>query len=250
PIPIRKMPAAIDSLVARGASRPVGLARRGDAREPRVSIAPGSSLSFTAARRAVTGRRRAGSSRTVSTRGAAGINIRRVKLPPGGHVHLIGICGTAMAGLAGLLRARGYRVTGSDEGVYPPMSTWLESLGIQADSGFDVRNLHPDPGPVVSGNAIRRGNPEAEDTLDRRLPFTSLPVLMKELMLPGTRPVVVAGTHGKTTTSSMLAHVLSATGADPSFLIGGIPLGAGAPSRLGKGDVFVLEGDEYDTAFF
>jgi UDP-N-acetylmuramate: L-alanyl-gamma-D-glutamyl-meso-diaminopimelate ligase len=173
-----------------------------------------------------------------------------VKLPEGGHVHLVGICGTAMAGLAGLLRARGYRVTGSDEGVYPPMSTWLESLGIRADSGFDARHLRPDPDLVVIGNAIRRGNPEAEDTLDRRLPFTSLPVLVKELLLPGKRPAVVAGTHGKTTTSSMLAHILEATGADPSFLIGGIPLGAGAPSRLGRGDVFVLEGDEYDTAFF
>ena len=173
-----------------------------------------------------------------------------MKLPEGGHVHLIGICGTAMAGLAGLLRARGYRVTGSDEGVYPPMSTWLESLGIRADSGFDASHLHPDPDLVVIGNAIRRGNPEAEDTLDRRLPFVSLPVLMKDLLLPGTRPAVVAGTHGKTTTSSMLAHVLTATGADPSFLIGGIPLGEGAPARLGRGDVFVLEGDEYDTAFF
>ena len=173
-----------------------------------------------------------------------------VKLPEGGHVHLIGICGTAMAGLAGLLRARGYRVTGSDEGVYPPMSTWLESLGIRADSGFDAQHLHPDPDLVVIGNAIRRGNPEAEDTLDRRLPFVSLPVLMKDLLLPGTRPAVIAGTHGKTTTSSMLAHILSATGADPSFLIGGIPLGAGAPAHLGRGDVFVLEGDEYDTAFF
>src|SRR5262249_20085009 len=185
-----------------------------------------------------------------STRGVRGINIQCVNLPGKGHVHLVGICGTAMAGLAGLLRARGYRVTGSDEGVYPPMSTWLESLGIQADSGFDASHLSPDPDLVVIGNAIRRGNPEAEDTLDRRLPFTSLPALMKGLLLAGKRPAVVAGTHGKTTTSSMLAHVLTAAGLDPSFLIGGIPLGAGAPSRLGTGDVFVLEGDEYDTAFF
>ena len=173
-----------------------------------------------------------------------------MKLLDGAHVHLIGICGTAMAGLAGLLRARGYRVTGSDEGVYPPMSTWLESLGIHADSGFDACHLSPAPDLVVIGNAIRRGNPEAEDTLDRRLPFVSLPALVKELLLPGKRPAVVAGTHGKTTTSSMLAHVLSDAGADPSFLIGGIPLGFGAPSRLGRGDAFVLEGDEYDTAFF
>src|SRR5206468_5030930 len=99
-------------------------------------------------------------------------------LKDGAHIHLIGICGTAMAGLAGLLRARGFCVTGSDEGVYPPMSTYLESLGIRAESGFDARHLEPAPDLVVIGNAIRRGNPEAETTLDRRLPFTSLPALM------------------------------------------------------------------------
>ncbi|MGI0149498.1 MAG: Mur ligase domain-containing protein, partial [Thermoplasmata archaeon] len=168
----------------------------------------------------------------------------------GAHVHLIGICGTAMAGLAGLLRARGFRVTGSDEGVYPPMSTYLEGIGIRADSGFDERHLDPPPDLVVIGNAIRRGNPEAEATLDRRLSFTSLPVLVKELLLPGKRVAVVAGTHGKTTTSSMMAHILGATGEDPSFLIGGIPLAAGAPARMGGGPAFILEGDEYDTAFF
>ena len=173
-----------------------------------------------------------------------------MRLKDGAHVHLIGICGTAMAGLAGLLRARGYRVTGSDEGVYPPMSTYLEGLGIKADSGFSERHLEPTPDLVVIGNAIRRGNPEAEATLDGRLPFTSLPVVVKELLLAGKRPAVIAGTHGKTTTSSMLAHILILTGEDPSFLIGGIPLGTGSPARLGDGDGFVLEGDEYDTAFF
>ena len=173
-----------------------------------------------------------------------------MRLKEGGHVHLVGICGTAMAGLAALLRARGYRVTGSDEGVYPPMSTYLEGLGIRADSGFDERHLEPAPDLVVIGNAIRRGNPEAEATLDRRLAFTSLPVVVDELLLPGKRPAVVAGTHGKTTTSSMLAHILSAAGENPSYLIGGIPMGGGAPARLGEGPAFVLEGDEYDTAFF
>src|ERR1700675_165531 len=112
-----------------------------------------------------------------------------------------------MAGLAGLLRVRGFRVTGSDEGVYPPMSTYLEESGIRAESGFDERHLVPPPDLVVIGNAIRRGNPEAEATLDARLPFTSLPALVSELLLPGKRVAVVAGTHGKTTTSSMLAHI-------------------------------------------
>lgn len=171
-------------------------------------------------------------------------------LAPGARIHLIGVCGTAMAGLAGLLRARGYRITGSDEGVYPPMSTYLESLGIHADSGFDARHLEPEPDLVVIGNAIRRGNPEVERVLDRRLPFISLPALVSALLLPGKKVAVVAGTHGKTTTSSMLAHILEACGEDPSFLIGGIPIGAGAPARSGKGASYVLEGDEYDTAFF
>jgi UDP-N-acetylmuramate: L-alanyl-gamma-D-glutamyl-meso-diaminopimelate ligase len=130
------------------------------------------------------------------------------------------------------------------------MSTWLESLGIAADSGFDARHLDPTPDLVVIGNAIRRGNPEAEETLDRRLPFASLPAVVSELFLPGRLVGVVAGTHGKTTTASMLAHILAATGGDPSFLIGGIPIGAGAPARLGSGPAIVLEGDEYDTAFF
>jgi UDP-N-acetylmuramate: L-alanyl-gamma-D-glutamyl-meso-diaminopimelate ligase len=173
-----------------------------------------------------------------------------VKPSKGAHIHLIGICGTAMAGLAGLLKARGFRVTGSDEGVYPPMSLYLEELGVRAESGFDQRHLDPPPDLTVIGNAIRRGNPEAEAVLDGRLPFTSLPVLLKEEFLLGKRVAVVAGTHGKTTTSSMLAHVLSSVGADPSFLIGGLPIGFGTPARLGKGDSFVLEGDEYDTAFF
>ena len=173
----------------------------------------------------------------------------RVALTPDTRVHLMGICGTAMASLAGMLRARGIPVSGSDQGIYPPMSLQLAALGIEA-MPFSEDNLSPQPDLVVIGNAIRRGNPEVELVLDRRMPFTSMPALLAEEFLTGRRVTVVAGTHGKTTTTAMLAWVLTSCGADPSFLVGGIPRNFDASYRLGSGRDFVIEGDEYDTAFF
>lgn len=170
--------------------------------------------------------------------------------PEAKHIHILGICGTAMAPLAGLLRGRGWTVTGSDAGVYPPMSTFLESLGVPVFSGYDPVHLTPPPDLVVVGNAISRGNPELEAVLDARLPYLSLPETIRHLFLPGKIPLVVTGTHGKTTTSAMLAWCLYRLGADPSFLVGGLPQNFGAGYRLGAGEYFVLEGDEYDTAYF
>jgi len=172
-----------------------------------------------------------------------------VALTPETRVHLMGICGTAMASLAGMLRARGIAVTGSDQGIYPPMSVQLASLGIEA-MPFSEANVEPPPDLIVIGNAIRRGNPEVERVLDRKMRFTSMPALLREEFLRDRRVTVVAGTHGKTTTTAMLAWVLTACGADPSFLVGGIPRNFNASYRLGGGSDFVIEGDEYDTAFF
>ncbi|MEW5976699.1 MAG: UDP-N-acetylmuramate:L-alanyl-gamma-D-glutamyl-meso-diaminopimelate ligase [Acidobacteriota bacterium] len=166
------------------------------------------------------------------------------------RVHLIGICGTAMATLAAMLKSLGYEVAGSDQGVYPPMSTFLEAQGIQLHQGYDEKNLNPIPDLVVVGNAISRGNPEVEFVLNRKLRFASLPEVLKEFFLRGKRVIVVAGTHGKTTTTSLLAWLLDQCGMDPSFLVGGIAENFGSSFRLGKGDWFVIEGDEYDTAFF
>jgi UDP-N-acetylmuramate: L-alanyl-gamma-D-glutamyl-meso-diaminopimelate ligase len=166
------------------------------------------------------------------------------------HYHLIGIGGTAMASLAGLLRAAGHRVTGSDEGVYPPMSTQLRELGIDYAEGYSPDNLHPAPDVVVVGNAISRGNPELEAVLERRLYYTAAAVVIKEEFLRGRHVVAVAGTHGKTSTTSMLAWVLECAGMDPSFLIGGIAENFGSSFRLTGSDIFVVEADEYDTAYF
>jgi len=165
-------------------------------------------------------------------------------------VHFIGIGGTAMAGVAALCRARGYAVTGSDENVYPPMSTFLEQQGIRILSGYREANLDHRPELIVVGNALRRGTPEVERVLDERLNYCSLPELVREFFIRGRHSIVVAGTHGKTTTTSLLAWVLEAAGAAPSFLIGGIPNNFGTGARLGTGAHFVIEGDEYDTAFF
>jgi UDP-N-acetylmuramate: L-alanyl-gamma-D-glutamyl-meso-diaminopimelate ligase len=166
------------------------------------------------------------------------------------HVHLIGICGTAMASLAGMLKERGHRVTGSDAAAYPPMSDFLHSLGIPLAQPFDAMNLEPTPDLVVVGNAISRGNVELEHILDQRIPFTSLPQLLHDEFLRGKEVLVVAGTHGKTTTTSMLAWIFHHAGLDPSFLIGGIAENFGSSFHLGQGKHFILEGDEYDTAFF
>jgi UDP-N-acetylmuramate: L-alanyl-gamma-D-glutamyl-meso-diaminopimelate ligase len=166
------------------------------------------------------------------------------------HIHLIGICGTAMASLAGMLKQRGFRVTGSDAAAYPPMSDFLGELGIPVAQPFDARNVEPRPDLVVVGNAISRGNAELERVLDQRIPFCSLPQLLHEEFLRGKEVLVVAGTHGKTTTTSMLAWIFHTAGMQPSFLIGGIAENFGSSFHLGQGKHFILEGDEYDTAFF
>lgn len=166
------------------------------------------------------------------------------------HIHLIGICGTAMASLAGMLQERGFRVTGSDAAAYPPMSTFLESLGIPVAQPFAEANLRPRPDLVVVGNALSRGNVELEYLLDQRIPFCSLPQILHDEFLLGKEVLVVAGTHGKTTTTSMLAWIFETAGLQPSFLIGGIAENFGRSFGLGDGQHFILEGDEYDTAFF
>jgi UDP-N-acetylmuramate: L-alanyl-gamma-D-glutamyl-meso-diaminopimelate ligase len=165
-------------------------------------------------------------------------------------VHLSGVCGTAMASLAGLLREKGHAVTGSDQDVYPPMSTQLEALGIPVRSPYGAANVPEDADLVVIGNALSRGNAEVEAVLDRKQRMTSLPALLAEEFIRGRASFVVAGTHGKTTTTSLLAFLLSEAGLDPSFLVGGVPVDFGRSYRLGRGDAFVIEGDEYDTAFF
>lgn len=166
------------------------------------------------------------------------------------HIHLIGICGTAMASLAGMLQERGFRITGSDAAAYPPMSTFLESLGIPVAQPFAEANLNPRPDLVVIGNALSRGNVELELVLDQRIPFCSLPQLLHDEFLAGKEVLVVAGTHGKTTTTSMLAWIFESAGHHPSFLIGGIAENFGRSFGLGEGKHFIIEGDEYDTAFF
>ena len=166
------------------------------------------------------------------------------------HIYLIGICGTAMSAVAGMLKQRGFRVTGSDAAAYPPMSDFLAELGIPVAQPFDARNLEPRPDLVVVGNAISRGNVELEQVLDQRIPFCSLPQLLHEEFLRGKEVLVVAGTHGKTTTTSMLAWIFHTAGMQPSFLIGGIAENFGSSFHLGQGKHFILEGDEYDTAFF
>jgi len=166
------------------------------------------------------------------------------------HYHLIGIGGTAMASLAGLLRAAGHRVTGSDESVYPPMSDLLASLGIDYREGYSPDNLTPRPDLVVVGNAISRGNPELEWLLNARIPYTSAAATIKEEFLRGRVSMAVAGTHGKTTTTSLLAWILDMAGLAPSFLVGGVAENFGTSFRLTGSRIFVIEADEYDTAYF
>ena len=166
------------------------------------------------------------------------------------HFHLSGIGGAAMAPLAGMLAESGHRVTGSDAGVYPPASTLLDSLRIRWTNGFDAANLDPAPDIVVLGNALSRGNPEVETVLDNKIPYRSLPQTLEDYFLPGHNSLVVTGTHGKTTTTSMLSWILHHAGWQPNFLIGGVAENFGRSFGLGGGDEFVLEGDEYDSAFF
>ena len=166
------------------------------------------------------------------------------------HYHLIGICGTAMASLAGMLQARGHRVTGSDQNVYPPMSTQLEALGIEILNGYKAGNADIGADCVVVGNAISRGNPELEEVLNRKILYRSQAEIVKEEFIRGRRSLVVAGTHGKTTTTSIATWLCEVGGLNPSFLVGGIVQNFEASFRVADGEYFIIEGDEYDTAYF
>ena len=166
------------------------------------------------------------------------------------RIHLIGICGTAMATLAALLKSRGYDVRGSDQNVYPPMSDFLAEQHITTLQGYSPDHISDDLDLVVVGNAISRGNPELEDVLDRKIRYCSLPEAVRDHFLWGSRSVVIAGTHGKTTTTSLTGWVLTHGGADPSVFVGGIAENFAGSYRIGGGREFVIEGDEYDSAFF
>jgi UDP-N-acetylmuramate: L-alanyl-gamma-D-glutamyl-meso-diaminopimelate ligase len=165
-------------------------------------------------------------------------------------LHILGICGTFMGGVAALARELGHVVEGSDQSVYPPMSTQLEQLGIALSQGYSAQSVSPDTDVVVVGNALSRGNAAVESVLDSGRPYTSGAEWLREHVLPGRRTLAVAGTHGKTTTTSILAFLLEAAGREPGFLVGGVPENFGVSARLGTGKDFVVEADEYDTAFF
>ncbi|MFW5875015.1 MAG: UDP-N-acetylmuramate--L-alanine ligase, partial [bacterium] len=165
-------------------------------------------------------------------------------------VHLIAVCGTAMGALAAALKEMGLSVTGSDDGVYPPMSTFLAERGVHVNQGFFADNLAYGPDLVIVGNAVRKDNPEAIAMFEAGLPFCSMPQAINRFLARGKQTIVVCGTHGKTTTSSIAAWLLYEAGLDPSFLIGGILKNFGSSYRVGKGGYMVIEGDEYDTAFF
>ncbi|HEX2225613.1 MAG TPA: Mur ligase family protein, partial [Candidatus Binatia bacterium] len=169
---------------------------------------------------------------------------------PGSHIHLIAVCGVGMASLAGLLQARGYRVTGSDQNVYPPMSSYLAEVGISVMPGFREEHLTPTPDFVIIGNAVSRGNPEAERVLERGIPFSSFPQALGRFLIGPRQALVVAGTHGKTTTTALAAWALTRAELAPGFFVGGVPLNFGSGWHPGTGDYVVIEGDEYDSAFF
>ncbi len=171
-------------------------------------------------------------------------------MPKGEHFHFIGICGTAMGAVAAAMSERGFVVTGSDENVYPPMSTFLQERGIALSAGFRAENIPADASVVVIGNAMRRGNPEVEAVLNRKLFYLSLPEVVKTYFLRGKHNLVVAGTHGKTTTTALLAWIMQRAGQKPSYMIGGIPRNLGQGARFTGSKFFVIEGDEYDSAFF
>jgi UDP-N-acetylmuramate: L-alanyl-gamma-D-glutamyl-meso-diaminopimelate ligase len=171
-------------------------------------------------------------------------------LPQNAHIHLMGICGVGMSSLAGMLKDKGYIITGSDHNIYPPISTFLESLSITVKKGYSPSNLHPLPDLVIVGNVITRNNPESEELLKLNLPYLSMPQALKKFTMEGKKSIVIAGTHGKTTVSSLTAWILEVAGLDPSFMIGGIPKNYDRNFKVSNGEYFVIEGDEYDTAFF
>jgi len=166
------------------------------------------------------------------------------------HIHIIGVCGTFMGGVARLATEMGYRVSGSDKAFYPPMSEQLAEIGLEIFEGFAASNLDSRPDLVIVGNAVSRGNPEVEALLDAGLPYTSGAQWLGDVVLRGRHVLAVAGTHGKTTTASLLAHILESAGLAPGYLIGGVPGNFSVSARLGKEPYFVVEADEYDTAFF
>ena len=168
----------------------------------------------------------------------------------GQHYHFIGICGTAMGAVAAAMKDRGFTITGSDSGIYEPMASFLQSKGVTVQEGFSASHIPAEADVIVIGNAISRGNPECEEVLNRRLLYTSLPELLKHQFLRGRRNFVVTGTHGKTTTTSLLTWILESAGVNPSFMIGGLTGNFGQGGRFTESDFTVLEGDEYDTAFF
>jgi UDP-N-acetylmuramate: L-alanyl-gamma-D-glutamyl-meso-diaminopimelate ligase len=170
--------------------------------------------------------------------------------PQGSHIHLIAVCGVGMASLAGLLQSQGYRVTGSDQNIYPPMSTYLAKVGITVLSGYRAEHLTPRPDLVIIGNAISRSNPEAEAVLGQGIPYISFPQALGQFLIGSRTSLVIAGTHGKTTAASLAAWVLTRAGLNPGFFVGGVPINFGSGWSPGNGDYVVLEGDEYDSAFF
>jgi len=170
--------------------------------------------------------------------------------PPGSHIHLIAVCGVGMASLAGLLQSRGYRVTGSDQNVYPPMSTYLADIGVNVLPGFRPEHVVPRPDLAVVGNAVSRANPEAQAVLEQGIPHISFPQALGQFLIGSRSSAVVAGTHGKTSTTALAAWVFTRAGLDPGFFVGGVPLNFGSGWKVGAGNHVVIEGDEYDTAFF
>jgi UDP-N-acetylmuramate: L-alanyl-gamma-D-glutamyl-meso-diaminopimelate ligase len=179
-----------------------------------------------------------------------GVSIEIPLLTPPALIHLMGICGTGMASLAGMFHDKGYLVAGSDQHVYPPMSDLLRHKGIRIFDGYRGENLVPRPDLVIVGNVIRKTNPEAVELERSGVPYTSMPAALSRYFAADKKRVVVAGTHGKTTLTAMIAWILYSEGLDPSYMIGGVPINFGANGRLGKGPHFVIEGDEYDTAYF
>lgn len=175
----------------------------------------------------------------------AGINFEKIN-----SVHMVGICGTGMGALAGILKTEGYSVTGSDQNTYPPMSTQLEKIGINIMKGFSAHHLSHKPELVIIGNVVRRENPEARAAIDGGIPYLSFPGALNQFFLSKKNTIAICGTHGKTTTTALVSHLFLEAGLDPSFLVGGVMKNIGSGYRVGKGDDFVIEGDEYDTAFF